>query len=137
MPGSYGAPGRPEGTGGLRVEPVPGTEFAVAYLPVRPTVYGAAVGSLVGGIGSVLVGLFVLCLGITPAGPLATGAFTVTASLFGVGALVVGLSARRHVAASGGAYTGRGLAMAGLVCGAIGFGLGLLGLLLAALHLGR
>jgi hypothetical protein len=45
---------------------------------------------------------------------------------FGIAAVVVGVVARRAIAASGGAETGQGLALAGVIIGAIAAGLGLL-----------
>ncbi len=113
------------------MEPVPGTAFAVAYLPVPATVYGPAVGSLVTGIAAVLVGLFVACLGLGTGSAVAAGAFTITTSLLGGAALVVGVLAMRQIKASAGRFSGRGMAITGIVCGATGLGIGLLGLLLA------
>src|SRR5687768_5867942 len=47
----------PPTPGRVRVDPVPGTEFGVAYLAVPPTVSGLAAGSLVTGIASIVVGI--------------------------------------------------------------------------------
>jgi hypothetical protein len=113
------------------VEAVPGTAFGIAFLPVTPTVFGPAIGSMVAGIASILVGLFVFCLGLTTVTPLAAGAFTVTTALVGAAAVVVGLLAIRHIARSAGALRGRPLAITGIACGGSGLGIGLFGLLLA------
>lgn len=127
--------------GGLRVEPVPGTSYAVAYLPVPPTVSGAAVGSMVLGIGGILVALFVICLGLGKVSPVGAGAFTITAALFGGAAMVVGGLAVRQTAAPSPAAgqpgapatrrSGRGMAVTGIACGGTAVLLGLLGLGLA------
>src|SRR5436190_20157658 len=44
-----------------RVEPVPGTPYSLVYPEVPPIVCGPAVGSLVAGIGSIVVSLLVGC----------------------------------------------------------------------------
>src|SRR5918912_706536 len=85
-----------------RVEPVPGTEFA-------------------------LVSLLVLCFGLAGAqagwGALVAGAFTLLSVIGGAGAIVVGLAARRQIRGSGSSgqvrFTGRGIAVAGISCGAV------------------
>ncbi len=121
----------------VRIDPVPGTHFGIAYPDVGPTVSGLAVGSMVAGIGSILVSLLVLCFGLVGAqrgwGALVAGAFTVLAAAVGGGALGTALVANRQIRRSAGETTGRGLAITGLVCGSVGAGLALLGLLLAVL----
>jgi hypothetical protein len=130
------AQGRP-----VRVDPLPGTDFGVAYLSVSPTVSGPATGSMVAGIGSVLVALVVICFGVTGArstngtgggwGPLVSGAFAILAVLLGAGALAVGLLTRRQIRRSSGRLSGGGLAVTGIACGASGLGVAVLGVLLA------
>ena len=70
-----------------RIDPVPGTDFGLAYINVPPTLSGQAVGSLVAGVASILVSLVVACFGVTGArdgwGPLVGGAFAVLASCWG------------------------------------------------------
>src|SRR5437762_2848865 len=45
----------------VRIDPVPGTPYGIAIPALSPTVSGLAVGSMVAGIGSILVSLAVLC----------------------------------------------------------------------------
>ena len=112
----------------VAVEVVPGTPYAVAVVPVAPTVSGQAVASLVVGIGSILVSLVVVCFGVAGAqsgwGPLVAGAFAVLAALAGVAAVTLGQVGRRRIRRGG--VTGVGLAVSGITCG-------LAGLLLTAL----
>jgi hypothetical protein len=123
----------------VRVDPVPGTDFGVAYLAVNPTVSGLAAGSMVAGIGSDLVALVAVCFGAIGAssgggwGPLVSGAFAILAALVGGGALAAGLATRRQIGRSGGRLSGRGFALAGIACGASGLGVAALGVLLAIL----
>jgi hypothetical protein len=118
-----------------RIEPVPGTHYGVAIPALNPTVSGLAVGSMVAGLGATLVSLLVLCFGIVGArdgwGPLVAGAFTALAGAVGGGAAGTSAAALRQVRRSAGQVTGRGLAIAGLTCGATGLVLALSGLLLA------
>jgi hypothetical protein len=106
-----------------RVEPVAGTEFGVAYLRVPPTFSGLAVGSLVAGIASILLSLAVGCIGVAMAqagGAIGAGAFAILALVLGLGSVGLGFAAMRQVRAGQGRIAGRGLAIAGLVCGAAG-----------------
>jgi hypothetical protein len=123
----------------VRIEPVPGTEFGVAYVPVAPTASGLAIGSLVAGIGSVAVALIVGCFGLAGGsagwGLLVSGAFAVLAGLLGVGAAGIGVVAMRQVKAARGRLTGRGIAIAGISCGGAGVVLTAGGLLLALVAL--
>lgn len=151
-PGYPGAPGLPGYPGGpivgpglsvpavpptVRVDPVPGTTFGVAYYAVSPTVSGMAIGSMVGGIASILVATLVLCFGLAGSnagwGALVSGAFAVLAGVLGGGALVAGLLARRQIKRATGSLSGRGMATAGVACGGSGFGLALLSFVLALL----
>jgi hypothetical protein len=109
--------------GPVRVEPVPGTEFGVAYLSVPPTVSGLAVGSLVAGIGSISIAFIVGCFGVAGSsgwGPLVAGAFAVLAGLIGLGSVGLGYAAVRQVRAAWGRISGRALGIAGMVCGGAG-----------------
>jgi hypothetical protein len=98
-PPGYGAPPPP---------PPPGYG-PLGFPAYRPT-DGSATAALVVGIASI-----VLLCACQPAAVVA-----------GVVALVVGLGARRRILASGGALGGDGLALSGVIIGAIGGGLGLL-----------
>ncbi len=120
----------------VRVEPVPGTPFGVLYPGVKPTVSGLAIGSMVGGIGAVLVTFVVFCFGVTGAGRgwggLVAGAFAILALLVAAGAAGTGLVALRQVRRAAGQVTGRGLAVTGLVCGATAALLAVAGFVTAA-----
>ncbi|MFC8848960.1 MULTISPECIES: hypothetical protein [unclassified Micromonospora] len=122
-----------------RVDPVPGTPFGVVHLDVPPVTSGLAIGSLVAGIASALVSLLVICLGATAGtqGAWAAGVFTVLGLLAGTAAVVAGLLGRRQLRRPGPPpavrFTGGGLAVAGISCGAVGLVLSLLGLGLALL----
>jgi hypothetical protein len=125
--------------GPVRVDPVPGTEFGVAYLPVAPTSSGLAIGSLVAGIGSIVVALVVGCFGIAGGsagwGAIVAGAFAVLAAVLGLGGVGLGLVAVRQIKAARGRVTGRGMAVAGISCGGAGVLLTAGGMLLALLAL--
>ncbi|MEU8815252.1 hypothetical protein [Actinoplanes sp. NPDC048796] len=121
-----------------RVDPLPGTEFGLVQLRVEPITSGLAIGSLLAGIGSILVSTLVLCFGLLGAsggwGGWVGGAFTVLSVLAGAGAVIVGMVARRQIRRSGQVgqvrFTGGGLGMAGIICGSCGAGIALLSLAL-------
>ena len=122
-----------------RVDPVPGTEFGLVQLRVEPITSGLAIGALLAGIAAILVSFLVLCFGLVGAEPgwgaLVAGAFTLLSVVAGGGAVVVGLVALRQIRGSGQTgqvrFTGRGLAIAGISCGATGAGIALAALVLA------
>jgi hypothetical protein len=95
------------------------------------------VGSLVAGILSILVSLVVGCFGIAGArqgwGPLVGGAFAVLATAAGAGALGLGWVSVRQITRAGGRLAGRGIAVAGMACGAVGLALTALAMVLALL----
>jgi hypothetical protein len=121
-----------------RVEPVAGTEFALVQLKVVPITSGLATGSLIAGVAAILVSTLVLCFGVMGLsagwGAVVAGAFTLLGVLVGGGAVGLGLAARRQIKRSGQDgrvhFVGRGLATAGLSCGAAGLGISALTLLL-------
>ncbi|MET8261560.1 hypothetical protein [Micromonospora sp. NPDC005205] len=122
------------------MEAVSGTPFGVVHLDVAPVTSGLAIGALVAGIASLLVSLLVICFGVAfknDGGAWASGAFAALGVLAGGAAVVIGLLGRRQIrrptAPSAVQFTGRGLAMAGISCGAAGALLSLLGLGLALL----
>lgn len=131
-PGPVAASVRP-----VRIDPVPGTEFGLAYLPVNPTFLGLGTGSMVAGIGAALVALVVVCFGVAGAGPgwgpLVSGAFAILSALLGAAAITLGLTARRQIRAARGRLKGRGAAVAGIWCGASGLAVAALGFVLALL----
>jgi len=110
-----------------RIEPVPGTPFALAIVNVPPVRSGAAIGAMVAGIASILVSLVVFCFGISGAnpgwGPLVAGAFAILGLALGGAGIGIGTAARRAIARAAGALGGRGAAQTGLICGWIGVGL--------------
>jgi hypothetical protein len=115
-----------------RIEPVPGTPFAVAYLDVPQTTSGPATGALVAGIGSLLAMLLVGCFGTlaaqADAGPLVGGAFGMLSLALGTAGVGLGLVGLRQIHRY--RVHGRGLAIAGISCGAAGGGLTLAVMLL-------
>jgi hypothetical protein len=125
-------PPRPApGLGPVRVEPVAGTDFGLAYARIAPVKSGPAIGSMVAGIASLLVVLVEVCLGLVGSsngwGALVAGAFAILAFLLGAGAIGVGISARRTIRGSAGMITGRSMATAGIICGISGAALAVLG----------
>jgi hypothetical protein len=114
---------------------VPGTDFGLAYFSVPPTVSGQAVGSLVAGILSIVVALIVGCFGVAGAqagwGLIVAGAFAVLAVAAGLAALGLGWFSTRQIAGAAGRLTGRGMALAGMSCGAAGLGLTVVALVLS------
>lgn len=124
-----------------RVDPVPGTEYGLVHLEVAPVVSGLAVAALIAGVVSVLVSFAVGCLGAGGAdsgwGGWVAGAFTLLSGSFGVAAVALGILGLRQVrrVASPPAvrFTGRGVAVAGISCGAVGLVITLLGLVLTML----
>lgn len=111
-----------------RVEPVPGTPYGLVHLDVPPVTSGLATGSLVAGIGSVVVSLLVACFGLAGAadgwGAWSAGAFAVLAGLLGIAATGLGLIGMRQIRRVAPPpairFTGRGLALTGVICGAAG-----------------
>ena len=122
-----------------RIDPLPGTQYGLVQLRVEPLTSGLAISSLIAGIGSIVVSLVVVCGGLSGAhagwGAWFAGAFALLSVLAGGGAVVVGAIARRQIRRSGQPgqvrFTGRGVAIAGTVCGSVGVGMSLLGLVLA------
>jgi hypothetical protein len=110
---------------------------------VTATFSGIAVGSMVAGIGSVLVSLLVYAFGLVGAGrgwgpaPLVAGAFAILAGLAGLAALATGLVAVRQIRRDAAQSRGRELAVAGVVCGGSGVVLTLLGFLLVVALVGH
>lgn len=124
-----------------RVDPVPGTEFGLVHMRVVPITSGLAIGSLVAGIGAILVSLLVFCFGLAGAedswGGWVAGAFTLLSLAIGGGAAAVGAVARRQIRRAGEPghvrFTGGGMAVAGIACGLTGAGIALLALMLSLL----
>jgi hypothetical protein len=125
----------------VSVVAVPGTPFGVAIVGVSPITSGPATASLVAGVGSILVSLVVGCFAGLGAkagwGPMVTGAFAVLAGLAALAAIGLGRAGLRQVSrsrsahASRGIIIGRGLALSGIACGAVGLTLTVLSFLAA------
>ncbi|MEU8657470.1 hypothetical protein [Actinoplanes philippinensis] len=119
-----------------RIDQVTGTGFGLVHLQVAPLTSGAAIGSLVAGIGAILVSLAVFCFGLSGAeegwGGWAAGAFVLLSVMACAGAVSLGVFARRQIrrAPEPGRirFTGRGLSTAGIVCGITGAALSLVAL---------
>ena len=124
-----------------RFDPVAGTEYGLVQLQVSPATSGPAVGSLIAGIGSILVAVLVLCFGLAGSaeswGGWVAGAFALLGVLIGGGAVALGLISTRQIRRSGQdgrlRFVGRGTAIAGISCGAAGAGIALLSLVLTLL----
>jgi hypothetical protein len=123
----------------IAIEVVPGTPFGVAVVEVRPTTSGPASASLVAGIASILVALIVGCFAVVGAeqgwGALVAGAFAALSATASVAAIWLCRIALTRVRRSvvWGPTRGRGLAIAGLVCGLVGLTLSVLVILVALL----
>ncbi|WP_230687118.1 DUF4190 domain-containing protein [Catellatospora vulcania] len=119
----------------VRLEVVPGTPYGLAVLGAPKTASGVAASALVAGVGSVLVSLVVWCFGVAGAqqgwGGLVAGAFAVLSILLGAAGVLLGWLGMRQIRLAAGNLTGRGVAIAGLVCGAVGLLLAAVGLITA------
>lgn len=121
----------------VAVEAVPGTPFGLAIVEVKPTTSGPASASLVAGIASILVSLVVICFAAVGAdggwGALVAGAFAVLAALLAGAAIWLCWTGLRRMRRSvgWGATGGRGMALAGLICGLVGLALTALTMALA------
>lgn len=117
-----------------RVDAVPGTDFGVVQLQIAPLTSGMAVGALMAGIAAVLVSFLVLCFGLVGSGEgwgaWVAGAFTVLGGLAGAAGVALGMAGLRQIRRPGPAgriqFTGRGIAIAGIACGATGLGISIL-----------
>jgi hypothetical protein len=123
-PGAYGAAGYGVGLPRpVAVAPVADTPFGVALVEVRATSSGPAAASLVAGIASALVSLVVayfVAVGAADGwGAKVGGAFALLATLLCAAAVGLATAALRQIRRSPawGAVRGRGVAIAGLVCG--------------------
>ncbi|MGE5829998.1 MAG: hypothetical protein ACM30G_16800 [Micromonosporaceae bacterium] len=109
----------------VAIEAIPGTPFGVAIVGIAPTASGPSAASLVAGIASILVALVVGCFGVLGAndgwGPIVSGAFAVLAAVIGGASVTLGVVGLRQIRrARPVQLTGRGPAIIGIVCGALG-----------------
>lgn len=142
-PAPYRVPPPPVSAGWQpeRVDQVTGTGFGLVHFQVAPITSGPAIGSLVAGIAAIVVSLAVFCFGATGAqegwGGWVAGAFTLLSVLAGAGAVAVATIARRRIARPAELgrvrFTGRGLALSGMVCGIVGAALSVVALVLGLL----
>jgi len=120
---------------------VPGTTFGLVHLDVPPVISGLAVSALVAGTISLLVSFLVGCFGVAGAeggwGGWVAGAFALLSGVFGTAGVALGLLGTRQVRRTtpppAVRFTGRGVAIAGMCCGAGGLLVTLGGFVLALL----
>jgi hypothetical protein len=105
---------------------VPGTSYQLAIVGLPRAVSGPAAASLPAGIGSILVSFVVGCFALLGAqdgwGTAVSGAFALLATFAGIAAISLGAAGARQARHAPDRITGRGVAMAGIVCGFIGIG---------------
>jgi hypothetical protein len=103
---------------------MPGTPYRLALVGLPRTPSGPAAASLPLGIASILVSLVVICFAAVGArdgwGPAVAGAFALLSGFAGVGAIVLGQVGLRQTRMAPGRITGRGPAIAGIVCAIVG-----------------
>lgn len=111
----------------VRVEPVPGTPYGLAILGAPEATSGAAVGALVAGIAAAVMAAIVTCVALAGAsagwGAWVGGAFAALAGFLSVAAVGLGAVALRQMrgrqrANAAWQVRGRGMALAGPICGA-------------------
>ncbi len=119
----------------VATSPVPGTPYQLVLVGVPSTASGPAAASLPIGIVSILVSLLAMCLGTVGAEPgwglVASGAFVILGFLTGLAAVLLGRVGLTAIRLGPGRVTGRGQAIAGIVCGSSGLGLTALAFLFA------
>jgi hypothetical protein len=121
----------------VAILPVAGTPYGLGMVPVPPITSGPASASMAAGVASILVSFAVTCLGLIGVrdgwGPMVAGAFALLSAFAGLAALLLGRRGLRQAKAGAGTVRGRGMAIAGVTCGAIGIGLTLVSFLLSLL----
>ncbi|MGA8112876.1 MAG: hypothetical protein WCA46_04340 [Actinocatenispora sp.] len=99
---------------------VPGVpQYGVTLPASTPPNNGLAIGGMIAGIASVLISLFSWC-SIVPAIP---------SMLAAAAGIVMGVMARKQIAQAPGQAQGSGMALTGIICGAVGAGLSVIGLI--------
>jgi hypothetical protein len=103
---------------------MPGTAYRLAIVGLPTSLSGPASASLPFGVASILVSFAVMLFALTGAqdgwGPAVSGAFAVLSVLAAIAALSLGQYGLSQVRRAYGRVTGRGVAIAGIVCGLIG-----------------
>ena len=103
---------------------MPGTPYRLALVGLPRTLSGPAAASLPLGIASILVSLVVICfaaVGVQDGwGPAVAGAFAVLSGFAGIGAIILGQIGLGQARRAPGRITGRGPAIAGIVCAIVG-----------------
>jgi hypothetical protein len=108
------------------VQDLPGTPYGLMIMGVMPTVSGPGIAAMVAGIASIMVTVVELCFGLVGSadgwGTLVAGAFAVLAGALSVGAIGLGTVSLRQIrqARETVGMRGRGQALTGVICGAIG-----------------
>jgi len=108
------------------VDAIAGTPYGVAVVGVSPTTSGPSIASLVAGVASIMISFVVGCFGLAGAqagwGPTVAGAFAILAGVVGLAALALGRAGLRQIRRTRGwgGVTGRGIAIAGLICASVG-----------------
>lgn len=130
----------------VRIEPAEGTPYGLAIYAAPTVLSGPSVGALVAGIAAILVALVVGCFGMVSlslategqaagGGAAAAAAFTALTLFLGAAGIGLGAVGMRQTnpvrRPPGTVVRGRGMAVAGLVCGAVGVVLALCSLGLA------
>ncbi len=95
-------------------------QYGVALPPTKPPNNGVALGAMITGIGSSVMALGTCCVGLA----------SILGILAGAAALVMGIMARKQIQQPGAQSGGSGMALAGIITGACGAGLSLIGLAL-------
>ncbi len=106
------------------VAPVAGTPYGLAVVGLTPTRSGPAAASLPLGLASIFAAFVVLGFGALGArdgwGPAVSGAFVLPSVFAAVAALVLGRVGINQYRRGAGLVSGRGVAVAGMVCAVIG-----------------
>jgi hypothetical protein len=107
--------------------PAPTPQYGVMLPASKPPNSGLAVGAMVAGIAGCAIAIGGFCSLI----------ISIPVILAGVAGLVMGIIARKSLTTTSGAadQSGAGMALAGIICGAIGAGLGVIGLIIQVIVL--
>jgi hypothetical protein len=111
----------------VAVLPVVGTPYGLGLVPMPPTTSGRASASLATGVASIVVSFAVTCFGLVGVqngwGPMVAGAFALLSVFAGLAGILLGRHGLRQAKAGASAVRGRGMAIGGITCAAIGIAL--------------